>query len=181
MDAPSVEDELFQTALLNSIGEYDKTLTLKPKQVECLRKIYSGNDVVVNLPTGYGKSVIYHLLPNLFRNKLKIEINCPATVLVLCPLNIIQEDQNKLLSSKGIRACRLDMLCNVSTIPHATCSAIANNSNIELVKKGYFDIVHCHPEALFSTDAGKNLLDDEKFLSTVVSVVVDECHKVEEW
>ena len=45
-------------------------LPLKPKQVEALQSFTSGHDVFVALPTGYGKSVIYAILPRLFDNLL---------------------------------------------------------------------------------------------------------------
>ena len=43
---------------------------LKPKQREAIEAFVSGKDVFVSLPTGYGKSVIYGILPSLF-DKLK--------------------------------------------------------------------------------------------------------------
>ena len=39
---------------------------LKPKQREAIELFVSGKDVMVILPTGYGKSVLYGILPNLF-------------------------------------------------------------------------------------------------------------------
>jgi len=41
-------------------------LTLKPKQLEAIQKFCSGKDVFVSLPTGYGKSVIYAIMPSIF-------------------------------------------------------------------------------------------------------------------
>ena len=46
-------------------------VNLRPKQVKCLEAIYRGRDVVAILPTGYGKSMIFHLLPSLLRDKIK--------------------------------------------------------------------------------------------------------------
>ena len=40
-------------------------IILKPKQVACLESLYLGKDVVCVLPTGYGKSLVFHLLPSL--------------------------------------------------------------------------------------------------------------------
>ncbi len=36
---------------------------LKPEQEECLLHVLNGGDVVALLPTGFGKSLIYQLLP----------------------------------------------------------------------------------------------------------------------
>ena len=43
---------------------------LKPKQLEAVQSFLSGNDTFVSLPTGYGKSVIYALLPVVFDSLL---------------------------------------------------------------------------------------------------------------
>ena len=39
---------------------------LKPKQLEAIESFVSGKDTFVSLPTGYGKSVIFAILPLLF-------------------------------------------------------------------------------------------------------------------
>ena len=56
-------------ALLNSAY---KCTILKPKQVICLETLYLQKDVMCVLPTGYGKSLIFHLLPMLLFAKLKL-------------------------------------------------------------------------------------------------------------
>ena len=39
---------------------------LKEKQIEAIKAFISGKDVFVSLPTGYGKSLIYGILPLVF-------------------------------------------------------------------------------------------------------------------
>ena len=49
-------------------------ICLKEKQFEAIHKFCSGNDVFVSLPTGFGKSIIYAILPLVFdriRGKLR--------------------------------------------------------------------------------------------------------------
>ena len=41
---------------------------LKEKQKECLVRFLEGHDVFGSLPTGYGKSLIYGLLPESFNH-----------------------------------------------------------------------------------------------------------------
>ena len=41
-------------------------VTLKEKQREAIERFCSGNDVFVSLPTGYGKSLIFAMLPLVF-------------------------------------------------------------------------------------------------------------------
>ena len=45
-------------------------LTLKAEQVQAISAIYGGSDVFFFLPTGFDKSICFHLLPFLFEHKL---------------------------------------------------------------------------------------------------------------
>lgn len=147
---------------------------LKNKQSLCLENIYKGEDVIANLPCGYGKSIIYHLLPKLLSlsaQRTAAGKNTKKIVLVICPLNTIQADQVKTLQSRNISTCRLDFSCNILESVH----------DIDAVAAGLVDIVHAHPEALFSTSAGPHLIDDQRFQDAVGCIVVDECHKIEQW
>ena len=44
--------------------------TLRDKQTEAVTAFVTGHDTFVSLPTGFGKSVIYAILPSVF-DKLK--------------------------------------------------------------------------------------------------------------
>ena len=60
MDLDSVLEDI-----LRSRGQGN--LILKPKQKEALQSIvFKGQDCLIVLPTGYGKSLIYQMLPSLF-------------------------------------------------------------------------------------------------------------------
>ena len=45
-------------------------LELKAKQAEAIFSFVHGHDTFVSLPTGYGKSLVYALLPSVF-DKIK--------------------------------------------------------------------------------------------------------------
>ena len=55
----------FCAALKKAMGRMDLQ-ELKPKQIESIECFVSGRDTFVSLPTGYGKSVIFAILPLLF-------------------------------------------------------------------------------------------------------------------
>ena len=57
-----------QAAVSNSIYS---NINFKVKQVVCLGAIYRGRDVVAVLPTRYGKSMIFYILPSLLLDKIK--------------------------------------------------------------------------------------------------------------
>jgi hypothetical protein len=76
------------------------TINLKAKQVKCLEAIYSGRDVGAVLPMGYGKSMIFRLLPVLLQSLHdKMSGQSPSSsqgrpvVIVVSPLNTLTKDQ----------------------------------------------------------------------------------------
>ena len=102
-------------ALLNSLYQ---DIIIKPKQVLCLESVYMQNDVICVLPTGYGKSLIFHLLPMLLFAKFKLRGDllrdwrldgiCTTVVnsivIVVSPLNSLMSNQISRLNVSGIRA-----------------------------------------------------------------------------
>ena len=86
-------------------------VNLKVKQVICLQAIYHGRDVVAVLPTGYGKSIIFHLLPSLFLYKINYEHGAAAhpVVIVVSPLNALIKDQIRRLQEENVKAAILNV------------------------------------------------------------------------
>ena len=75
-------------------------LQLKPKQRNAVEYLLNHDDVLAVLPTGYAKSLIFQL----FAVAASIERKEPQTVLVVCPLKSIIEDQIAKAESMGIPA-----------------------------------------------------------------------------
>ena len=102
-------------AVLNSV--YQDTV-LKSKQVISLESVYLQKDVMCILPTGYGKSLIFHLLPMLLFAKFKLRGdlllkwrsrsismgNVNSIVVVVSPLNSLMSDQISRLRMSGVQA-----------------------------------------------------------------------------
>lgn len=82
--------------LQNSLDKSNFNIFLKPKQVLCFENLLDGNDVLAVLPTGFGKSLIYQLLPTFLPTRSLSNI-----VIVVTPLNSIIEDQMNVLRSKS--------------------------------------------------------------------------------
>ena len=57
--------DLVEKALDDAV-RFSGLLYLKDKQKESILTFLGGNDVFVSLPTGYGKSLIYGILPVAF-------------------------------------------------------------------------------------------------------------------
>ena len=65
------------------------SLSLKPEQIEAVRHIYNGKDVFLCLPTGFGKSICYEIVPFIMDYKLgrrESGRRSFSTVLVVSPL-----------------------------------------------------------------------------------------------
>ena len=73
---------------------------IKPKQEEALQKIVQ--DCLIVLPTGYGKSLIYQLLPSLFDRVSKDSSKDKTVVIVVSPLNALIDDQINKLNAVGV-------------------------------------------------------------------------------
>ena len=61
----SCSKSIFAKTCVKKVAEKLK-INLKDKQMDAIVAFVSGNDVFVSLPTGYGKSLIYVLLPMVF-------------------------------------------------------------------------------------------------------------------
>ena len=79
-------------------------LQLKPEQRNAVEYLLNHDDVLAILPIGYGKSLIFQL----FAVAASIERKEPQTVLVVCPLKSIIEDQIAEAKSMGIPAASAD-------------------------------------------------------------------------
>ena len=54
----------------------------------CFESLIDGSEIIAVLPTGYGKSLLFQLLPDILPTKTTSNI-----VLDVTPLNLIIEDQ----------------------------------------------------------------------------------------
>jgi len=52
--------------LINGVARSFGVFPLKPEQLQAVMAFLEGKDVFVSLPTGFGKSIIYGILPAVF-------------------------------------------------------------------------------------------------------------------
>ena len=185
-------------AVLNSIYH---DIILRPKQVICLEGIFLQNDVLCVIPTGYGKSLIFHLTPMLLFAKselgsdmflswkLERKISPDAIntiVIVVSPLNSLMINQISRLSLSGIRASMLSI---------KECSELSDESEENMsildidfklceedkLRNGSYHIVFCHPESFISTKYGREILMSKVYQDNAVAIVIDEAHCILDW
>ena len=102
----------FLSDLQSALSAGYADVILKVKQVICLEALYLRKDVVAVLPTGYGKSLVFHVLPRLLKERDAIctstgTTSCKSVVLVVSPLNALMYDQISSLRDKGVQAAIL--------------------------------------------------------------------------
>ena len=169
-----------------------ENIIFKPKQVVCLESLFLNRDTMAILPTGYGKSITFHLLPGLIsRRNTFLHSDCGRPiVLVVSPLNSLMDDQVTFLNKSGIDAAILTVkhvinatdgdeeLSDTEGEAEPLLQANVDRTSLEL---GQYSIVFCHPEAFISSSDGYRLRQSKVYAKNVQAVVIDEAHCILEW
>ena len=99
------KDSIVNDSLTSSLTLFGYT-SVKPVQLEAIHDLLSGKNVLVTVPTGYGKSFIYQVLPFCASSILNPS-RCPGdvstTVLVISPLVALMHDQVERLTIEDAR------------------------------------------------------------------------------
>ena len=139
--------------LLNSTFGY---ADFRGQQADIIQNSLNGNDALVLMPTGGGKSLCYQI-PGIIRAGMAI---------VVSPLIALMQDQVAALQQLGIRAAFLN-------------STLSNEEQYELltaIRNGQIDILYIAPERLLKP----NTLNS--FQSIAISLIaIDEAHCVSQW
>ena len=96
-------DQILKEILLE-LEDKGRKITLKDEQRKAVKQLYGKKDLVAVLPTGFGKSLAFQLLVLLENRNRK---GHTASVLVICPLTSIINDQILEVESVGLCACYL--------------------------------------------------------------------------
>ena len=153
----SVEDGL-------SVLGYD---SVKPEQLAAIKSVFRGEDVFVSVPTGFGKSLMYQILPICARKLLR---SCGSTlpadliplVVVVSPLIALMQDQVSKLNSGCSGDINAICVSGLSTTDGTALQEYAIGS----------------PETIIG---GCSLFRDGHFTRRVVALAIDEAHCVVKW
>ena len=135
---------------------FGESFTLKPEQKLCIKAIcYHNIDVFAQLPTGFGKGIIYQtaLLGELCQGEMQ-------QVITISPRVQIMQEQVKDLASHGVKAARIGELLDV---------------DCEIREK------ERHYEVLFGNAEEWQLPEWKTYLKNaqnIAALVVDEVHTV---
>lgn len=129
---------------------------LHPEQKRVLDEVLAGRDVLMVLPTGFGKSACYQI-PSMI---------LPKPVLVVSPLLALMRDQSEKLAALDVPCVRLD----------GTVRGRERAAAIARVAAGGSLLVLTTPESLFNAEVMGALQQSGASL-----VAVDEAHCISEW
>jgi len=129
---------------------------LHPEQQEAISNVLDGRDVLMILPTGFGKSACYQV-PSMVMKK---------PVVMISPLLALLKDQHDILVDREIDCVRID----------GSVRARARREALERITEGGPLLVMTTPETLAVDDVSQAL---EK--TGVGLAAVDEAHCISEW
>lgn len=140
---------------------------LKSQQTQSILEFVKGRDVFVSLPTGFGKSLCYVLLPLVFDELRKVEKK--SLILIVSPLVALMKDQVASINAKGISSI------------HVTDIEITTSSVKAALSAGRYQIIFVSPEALFRGTEMRSIICTDIYRENLVAFVVDEAHCVKKW
>jgi ATP-dependent DNA helicase RecQ len=148
--------ESLEQALKHYFG-YDQ---FRPGQRHIIETALQGQDLLVIMPTGGGKSLCYQL-PALLK---------PGLMVVVSPLIALMQDQVESLNDNGIPA----------TFLNSSLSGDAVQQRMGQLVRGDIKLLYVAPERLLS-DRFLPFLDQLHHTLGLVAIAIDEAHCVSEW
>ena len=151
--APGFDDRAVRAALREHFGFEG----LRPGQEAALRPVLEGQDALVVMPTGAGKSLVYQLAA-----LLKPE----GVTVVVSPLIALMKDQVDALRRRGVEAAYVN----------SSQTQAEQRDALEALRRGRLRLVYAAPERLRLPSFQRTLREAD-----VALLAVDEAHCVSQW
>ncbi|MCB1581857.1 MAG: DNA helicase RecQ [Xanthomonadales bacterium] len=139
--------------ILKDVFGYD---SFRNQQQDIVETVISGQDALVLMPTGGGKSLCYQI-PAIARSGVGV---------VVSPLIALMQDQVNALEQLGVKAAFIN----------STLTAAEEDAVKEQVKNGTLDLLYLSPERLVGEETQQFLRQAE-----VALFAIDEAHCVSQW
>ena len=143
-------------SLAHSLNTHFGFASFRPGQAEAIQNLLNGEDTLVVMPTGAGKSLIYQLAA----------LHLSGVTLVLSPLISLMQDQVESLSRRHVPATYIN-----SAVPGEEQSR-----RLQALAEGAYRLVYVAPERL------RNVPFQQCFQRVPISLLaVDEAHCISQW
>ena len=139
--------------ILNSLYGYD---SFRGHQAEIIETVSAGNNALVLMPTGGGKSLCYQI-PSLVRDGVGV---------IISPLIALMQDQVDAMQQLGVKAAFLN-----SNLSHSDQNTIEQQ-----LRAGQLDLLYIAPERLIQPYTQELLANCKLAL-----FAIDEAHCVSQW
>lgn len=163
-EEPVEGDELIsqQRQQCEDIGLIVFGFVLHEEQIDAIYCLYyESTDLLLLAKTGFGKSLIFQLLP--FMTPI------PGVVLILIPLKLLQAEQ----------------CLSINSIPNGKGLVLNGENNqkkvLQDVARGGYTHIFTSPEITLSKKFKQNILDNYRFTDRLCLMAIDEIHLVDEW
>ena len=143
---------------------------LHESQIQALYSFINGEDVFVNLPTGYGKSLIFQMAPLVHGWMHENVSTCwkkDPIILIISPLLELMQDQVRKLTSLNFKA--------------AFVGAEQEPAVLRGIEEGEFTFVFISPESTLASERWRKVLESDVYQRNLIGIAVDEVHCVIEW
>jgi RecQ family ATP-dependent DNA helicase len=151
------EAKIFETLLFTF-----KHKAFRPPQEEVVKSILSGEDVVVVLATGGGKSLCYQLPA----------VISPGLAFVVCPLISLMQDQIDALKAKNI-PCAMISSSQSNSLNDSVLDELASPNPV-------YKLVYITPERI-QMQPFQTLLFDLSNRQLISFFAIDEAHCISQW
>ena len=133
------------------------------QQLAISKLIERKKDIFVNLPTGFGKSLIFQALPLVLDH---VSSQPGHICVVVSPLLTLVDDQVEYLRGKGVTAASI-----------SSCT----EEEATLIEKGKISVVFGSPEAWIQNDRWRTMLGNSVYSRKLCTLAIDEAHVIRQW
>lgn len=158
-------EELWQMAFEAAKSQFRIESFLK-EQKDAIKAFFQNRNVFVNLPTGFGKSLIFQCL-TIVGDVLHKKPRGSSVIVVISPLRSLMNDQVEYLQSVGVPAI-----------------SITDEEDPEIVQQvmnGCYIVIYGSPECLLSMSTWRGIFQCESFRKMMIGVAIDEAHCIVQW
>jgi ATP-dependent DNA helicase RecQ len=141
---------------------------LKFEQSSIINHFVNGYDVFGCLPTGFGKSACFVMLPMIFDYLDSCSTTNGSIIKVVSPITSLMNDQVSSCTSMGISAV-------------AVTRQNKSKQLFEDVTSGKYQVIYISPEMLIGTHTWRCTLQNNVYKNRLKAIIIDEAHCVKTW